>query len=408
MFKQILSRIREWFAPDAPVKDVPYRVNRLSNVLAQESTRRELMTASEAMAAADPRIMAVITKLAADATRGGFDFVAEDETVTQVISDLTARLNLQNLLPQWLFEAQMSGDLFLEVSLQGNEIAAVTLKPPVEMVRLSDLTDRFPDPQRAYNQAEFQFGFPTSDNGIFLAAWQIVHARWNRRANERYGRPQFATAVDHHKWLLDGERNLAIRRRLRSGTRLYHHVPGSAAQIMAYREMNQEAIDAGSEAVVLDYFGNSETGPKAIQLDESLGEIGDILHQLQTAFSASPVPIELLGYGHDLNRDLLEEKLKSYEDALPAVTDWIEKQVLEPLVDLQLLLLGIWPGNVKYEILWARDRQSEAELAQQSNDAVRARSEAVVLDYFGNSETGPKAIQLDESLGEISDILHQL
>jgi hypothetical protein len=176
---------------------------------------------------------------------------------------------------------------------------------------------------------------------------------------------------------MDGERNLAIRRRLRSGTRLYHPVQGNAAQIMAYREMNQEAIEAGSEAAVLDYFGNSETGPKAIQLDESLGEIGDILHQLQTTFTASPVPLELMGFGHDLNRDILKEKLQSYEQAIPSVTDWLEKQVLEPLVDLQLLLMGIWPGNVEYEILWARDRQTEAELAQQANDAVSARSEAV-------------------------------
>jgi len=376
MLKKLIAQIRNWFNPP-PARDVPYRVNRLSDALQQESTRRERMTACQAMAESDPRVMAVIRKLSADATKGGFDIVVSDDGAQQIAEDVVKRLRLEGQMYDWLTEAQINGDLFIEVSLKGRDIVALTLKPPSEMVRLSDSQDIFTDPQRAYNQAEFQYGYPTPDNGITFADWQIIHARYGHRANQRYGSPLFAEAIDAHRYLIDGEKNLAIRRRLRSGARLYHHVAGSYADIARYRADNQEALQAGAEAAVIDFFGNSETGPKVIQMDESLGEIADIRHHLQTVFAASPVPIELLGYGENLNRDLLEDKQESYEDALRRTTDWLESQIVKPIIELQWLLYGIYPGALEYDILWARDRQTEAEAAEAANIAVQKRSEAV-------------------------------
>ena len=98
--------------------------------------------------------------------------------------------------------------------------------------------------------------------------------------------------------------------------------------------------------------------------DARLGEINDVLHHIETFAIASPVPLALIGYGKELNRDILEQKLEQYERALEQVTQWVTDQLVKPLLETQWLLQGFWPENMDYEIRWASKKALSPETVE--------------------------------------------
>ncbi len=388
--KQIIQAIRNWLYPTIPVRDVPYRLNRLSKRLEVEQTRRSIAQKCREMFDTDPRCEGLIDKLAADAVRGGFTLTVENSPLAQKIADeLIKRLKLFLRLDDWLRMAQRDGDLFLELSLDGRDIVGSTRKPSLETHRHSDDADQFEDPERAYWQAEELWHMAPPANSVWFADWQIIHARWNYNEGSRYGRPQFAGATGAWQKLIKGEENVTIRRMVRSGMRLYHYVTGGFPNIAKYREENQYALDNPAEAAI-DFFGNTPEGPKVLEGDAHLAEIDDVKHHLYTWATATPVPLHSLGYGDDLNRDVLEDQYKQYELAIPGVTQWLETEIIKPLVEIQWLLHGVFPASLEWSVTWARDEMGEAELEQQQVEASRLKAEAVSKA----AEAGQKLISL--------------
>lgn len=410
--QKIIQTIRNWLYPPVKVRDVPYRINRLARQLEVEQSRRAIVTQCREMYATDPRCEGLIDKLASDSVRGGFTLTvknsplrqAQDTAQAQAIADdLVKRLSLSLRLDDWLRMAQRDGDLFLELSLDGRDITGVTRKPSLEMHRNSDDTDQFENPEAAYWQAEELWFMTPPGNSVWFADWQIIHARWNHDAGERYGKPQFASAVGAWKKLIKGEENVTIRRMVRSGMRLYHYVEGGFANIARYREENKYALDNPAEAAI-DFFGNAPEGPKVLQGDANLEEIGDVKHHLYTWATATPVPLHSLGYGDDLNRDVLEDQHKQYELALPQVTEWIEVEVMRPLIELQWLLYGLYPGNIEYSITWKRDELDEAQVQQQQIEASRLKAEAVSKA----AEAGQRLMALGWSQESVAQVVKQI
>jgi hypothetical protein len=78
---------------------------------------------------------------------------------------------------------------------------------------------------------------------------------------------------------------------------------------------------------------------------------------VQTFAVASPVPLELIGYGTDLNRDILEQKQDQYADAIESVQGWLEAEFLLPLLERQWLMLGIWPDALTVSFQWKQKKR---------------------------------------------------
>jgi hypothetical protein len=178
----------------------------------------------------------------------------------------------------------------------------------------------------------------------------MVHARWDHEKNERYGTPMFASATGAFKRVEDGEINIAVRRKIGGSIIRQHIVEGSAADVKKYKEDNLAVL--GKISAVIDLFTNKAADLKVHQGDGNLDKIGDVNHHVATMMAASDVPMELIVYGGDLNRDILGEKKEEYDETLSQGREWLTSQIIVPLLERQWLLKGILPANVKYEIVW--------------------------------------------------------
>ena len=348
--------------------------------------RRSKITDSRDMAAEDPRPKQALATLARDATKGGFTLQISGPRADQAqaaADALFARVKLPTRIDDWARLTFRDGDTFLELGVAANgEVVEITRKPTLEMYRWSDDFDRFYDPAAAFywtDRPTFN-DVPPSD-ATFFPEWQIIHARWDRDEGSRYGTPMFASARKAYKRMSQGELDIAIRRKTRSGQRYVHVLDGaSAAEIEAYKVANKPALD-DPYAAVADFFSNRPGGLQVVQGDAHLSEIEDVKHHVQTFAVASPVPLELIGYGTDLNRDILEQKQTQYEDAIESVQGWLEAEFILPLLERQWLMLGIWPDTLSVEFQWKqKKRPTPAGLKDMAAFATAMKAAGLLTD----------------------------
>jgi len=337
------------------------------------SDRKAIVKACREMYANDPRGEAVITTLGRDIVRGGFDVevtapAGQAERAEQIADDLTVRLDLAQRLDDWVRLTLRDGDSFLELSVDDSlNISQVTRKPTLEVRRYSNSRDQFDDPRRAFWQGDEWAVEPPGD-AVWFAQWQIIHARWAHDEGSRYGRPLFASATKPYKRMSEGETDIAVRRKTRAGMKYLHQFPAGTDRtvIEEYKLLNRDSID-NPLAAIADYFGTVDI--KAISGDAQLGQIEDVMHHIRTWWLASPVAMSLLGYGQDLNRDVLDKQSEQYQMALMGLTAFPEIEIVKPLLERQWLLQGILPAGLTYRIKWRNKQLITAATVSQATDA---------------------------------------
>lgn len=357
----------------------PVRPGELSVLFREAGGRHDLIKHCRRMYATDPRINGMIRMLARDVVKNGFQFtVSEGDRAeeAQVIADaLLQRLDIRRLLDNWIRMAARDGDVFLEPGISARrEIVEVTRKPTLQMVRLSDEFDRFPDPARAFawtDQSRAAMGQVGAD-AVYFPQFLMIHARWGHDSESRYGSPEFGSAVGAWRKVIEGETDIAVTRKTRSGIKYVHNLIGaSEADIEAYKVINEAALNAPLSSKV-DFFINFEGGIEVLAGDSNLGELRDIQHHIQTMSAASAVPMELVAYGAELNRDVLEEKKAQYDDSVADARAWAAHEILLPLIERQWLLAGIVPATLRYSIGWPTQRNMEP-------DALKLLAEAIAV-----------------------------
>lgn len=372
----------------ATERPAPVRPTAQARAFQVERDRRAIIEICRRMADEDTRADGVLKALARDATRGGFQVIVSRGSgrgaARSSAADLVERLNLTQAVADWARLTWRDGDSFLEIAVDAEGlIQSVTRKPTLEIGRHSDDTDRFADPTRAYWWADEMLtgpGMLPPANATWFGDWQIIHARWDHDPGQRYGRPLFASARTAWKRMTEGELDIAIRRKTRAGMKFLHQLKGAdATALEAYRLTNQDALD-NPFAAVADFFANGEATITAIQGDARLAEIADVEHHINTWGIASPVPLFLLGYGQQLNRDVLGQQQAQYERALEGVCAWIDDQILIPLIERQWLLQGIWPGGLAYEIVRPSRQAISPALLEAAGKAAQALRDAGLPD----------------------------
>lgn len=343
-----------------------------ARLFADEGGRHEIINRCREMYRTDPRAEGVLRMMARDATRSGFVISvngtdAQSRRAREIAADTVTRLRLDKRLEDWIRLGARDGDLFLEPGIAaGGQIVEVTRKPTLNMVRLSDDFDRFADPAQAfaYVDARSAAAGLVDSRATYFPEFLMIHGRWNHDSESRYGTPEFASSRRAWKMLTEGELDLAIRRKTRAGIKYVHTLIGATeADIEAYKEINEEAL-ADTFAAAADFFLNFEGGISTLDGDPHLGELADIGHHLQTWSASSAVPLELLAYGENLNRDVLEDKKRQYDETLGQVRQWAADQIIIPLMERAWLLAGILPETLDYSVNWPTSREiAPAELA---------------------------------------------
>ncbi|MCX6786836.1 MAG: hypothetical protein NTU85_03445 [Candidatus Kaiserbacteria bacterium] len=356
--------------------------------------RRAIVLACREMYEGDTRAEGVIRTLARDIVRGGCGVevtgvkgqesgVRSQESgvrsqgaggqarrAQEVADALLLRLDLNQRLDDWVRLTLRDGDSFLELSVdEGLEIAAVTRKPTLEVRRASNEWDRFGDPARAFWQGDDWWpGGPAPVDAVWFAEWQMIHGRWGHDEGSRYGRPLFGSATAAFKRIKEGETDIAVRRKTRAGLKYVHKFPDGTDRsvIEEYKQLNRDSLE-NPTAAIADFFGS--VAVDVVQGDAQLSEIGDVLHHIRTWWLASPAPMSLLGYGQDLNRDVLEKQEEQYQRALEGLTAWPETEFVKPLLERQWLLAGIWPAGLVYTIKWQAKQPLTAANVQKAADA---------------------------------------
>lgn len=329
---------------------------------AAEGQRADVIKLCRQMYKDDTRASSVIKTLARDAVKGGFQIETEDERALAIAEELITRIDLDESLDDWNRRAFRDGDCFLELGVNAKrQISIITTKPTLRMRRNTDDRDMFTDPEKAFTLVPERVYVSNDKELIHFAEWQIVHARWDHDAGNRYGWPLLAPARSSWKRIKEGELDIAVRRKTRAGIKFLHKIKGADdAALKKYQAENKSVLD-NPFAAAADFFMSDDGDIKVIQGDGNLGDIEDVLHHMRTWFLASPVPMSILGYGQDINYSVVEHQKEQYDETLTEVQKWVVSQFVRPILEIEWLLNGILPETVKYSIKWPPKKQFTPE-----------------------------------------------
>ena len=352
--------------------------------LKADSDRLAVIKTCRRMYDTDPRVKKALRMYATDLVRSGYFVKTDDSNAQEVADALQTRLGLNKLLQDAVRLSGRDGDSLYEVVVDESlEIVKLSRKPTLLMRRNSNNYDEFDNPQRAFWLAPQNWMGPEPPrDAIWFSEWQVIHARWDHDDEKRYGTPMWAAATGAFKRTTEGELDVSVRRKVRAGMILHHVVEGSPSDVDAYKEKNKAAED-NPFAAVRNYYTNKQGSITAIQGDAHLNEIKDIEHHIETMFAASDIPMELVAYGGDLNRDVLGEKKDEYEESLNDGREWVTEEIIKPLLERQWLLKGILPANVDYKIVWRKaKRLSPTDVRDLADGMMRLRVLGVKEDMI--------------------------
>lgn len=354
---------------------------------AVERDRRSVVELCRRMADEDPRADQILRTLARDVAAGVVQVQITGGTsralARRIAQDLIDRLLQPKQIEDLVRHVLRDGDVFLEVIVDATQtIQGLAEKPALEVRRYTDDQDEFYDPARAFWWADAIWaGYEAPRDATWFAQWQICHLRWDPDPSRRYGRPLLASARKAYKRMDEGELDIAVRRKTRAGLKYLHILEeATPEELEEYKEQNKEVLD-NPFAAVSDFFMNKKGAIEVVEGDARLAEIGDVEHHIATFFIGSPVPRALIGYGAELNRDVLEDQKRQYDAAVAAVIAWVDEQLLFPLIELAWLLAGIWPPDVKYELSRPVRTPITGGLLAAAGDAiVKLKQSGVVAD----------------------------
>ncbi len=319
----------------------------------------------------DPRVKKALRTYATDVVRSGYFVKTEDKQALEIAQALQKRLGLNKKLQDVTRLSGRDGDSFYEIVVDENmDIVKLSRKPTLQMHRASNSYDEFDNPQKAFwLGSNHQMTPEPPKDAVWFASWQIIHLRFDHDEEKRYGTPMWASATGAFKRVSEGEIDISVRRKVRAGMILHHVVEGSPSDIDAYKEKNA-AAENNPFAAVRNYYTNKPGSISAIQGDAHLNEIEDIVHHIETMFTASDIPMELVAYGGDLNRDVLGEKKEEYDETLDDGREWLSEEFLKPLHELQWMLKGIYPQDLDYKFIWRKAKSLTPVMLRDLADAL--------------------------------------
>lgn len=341
-----------------------------------EYDRRAILQDVRRLMDDDPRIAQSNQDIGRDSVGGGLKVKVmgaegTPDQVTQraqdIIDSFFRDTDLNGHLPASFSGLLEDGDLFLSPIVRSDQVVRIQVLPAATIERLDNDLGLFADAQKAFRQVdvitlEELTGFPL---------WQVNHVRFDWRPNRgaKYGRSMYLQVRGYGRYLGMTENDMVVRRRTRAPLRFFHRVgdtssPGTDIEIQAYKRQN--SLDKPvNQRVTTDFFGNGLTDVKELPGDAKLGEIEDVEHLQNVYWIRLGRPKGLMGFGEDINRDVLEQQQAEYQEFLTGLRNLMWNgdggvySGLKALCDFVLALSGINPQQVTYQPSWPRKLTKE-------------------------------------------------
>jgi len=250
----------------------------------------------------------------------------------------------------------MEGNLCMQWVLDPNQKAVIRgVRMPTETIKpLADDNGVFPDPLAAYEQID-----PSSHRSIAtFALWQLTVCRLDPNNYDDFGalgRPWLDAVRETLLKLRMTERDMVVRRNERAPMRTAHFLEGaSASELKDY----QAQVENDQKEITTNYYSNTKGAVTAVQGDENLDQIADVIYLLNAFFAAAPGDKAIFGYSDGLNRDILEDLQRAFFDELDALQD-CAAMVYQTGFELHLLLNGINPDSIPGLCVQYSERRTE-------------------------------------------------
>lgn len=334
-------------------------LRRMYRQFAVSTELRERIVMLRQMEVMDGRVKMIHNRICRDTIRGGLvmQFLEphSSDTLRREWLKFSASLQLTNSqkLRSDARGLVAEGNLPLQLVLgtDGSGIAAAVRMPAETIVPLVTLGGRFGDPARAYEQRDVVSGEVLAT----FAAWQLQLARFDPLSFDdlgEMGRPFLDAVTSTWRKLVMTEEDLVIRRRTRAPLRLSHVLEGADdAGLNNYRQQ----VEGEKGEITTDFYSNRKGGVTAIQGDENLAEIADVVHLLDSFFAGTPVHKALAGYVDGISRDVLEDLKRDYYDEIDHVQDTLSFEY-EAAFRIHLLMRGIVAGPDEFRARMAERR----------------------------------------------------
>ncbi len=371
-----------------------------------------------------------------DATKGGFSIIVnastkdkkrkqkqlkqtteistESEKVQKIVDDFLERTRLHILCTEHARALLRDGDLFLNVIVDKKSglITEIKRAPALTIKRNVDEYGNFIDNKKAFSQIDvsqiYQMAGESApqDSRKDFALYQINHIRWLCDETKIYGTSQYAVARKCYKMLAKMEEALAYRRIYRSVSKRSHKLETTdIAEIEDYKRANamvdENGIPTANAHMLTDYIGNVEVN--ALHDEANLDEIKDVEMIENMLWINLLVPKAIITGGQGINRDVLKVQYPHYLQTLENITDRLEYgdnniySGYRAIIDFQLLLQGINPENISYDIVWSRKtEESTAERIESIQNALAKGGGKPLISH-------EKAIQLVADDFDIED-----
>ena len=316
----------------------------------------------------DPRWDRMLYKLSSDASYKNFTVVVESadgkrmQKQAQAVIDRTRFLiKDKQKLRGWTKGLLRDGDLFLQLIVDAGtrEITdAKKLAAEITHTRMNAVGE-FPEDKKPYYQKSPMSPDPERE----FEEWEIVHLRWDHEDGQQYGKSVLASSRLAHRRLESGEKDMAVRRKVRAGIKRQHKLGSDSKaatpkDIEDYKKEQKETLNKPGEASQ-DIFTNHLVEITTLMGDENIGEIED-LKWIEGLFSiATGIPQALLSGGRETatNFTVIKEQEEDYLRVIGDIDEVLEEAFVQ-IFDFALMLKGINPDSVVYTFNWgAKDRE---------------------------------------------------
>lgn len=320
--------------------------------------RRAIVATMREMDQKDGRVKSIHNRVTRDIIRGGLVLEVSERNSSQTLkrewSGFQARLQLYRAekLKSDARGLVMEGNLPLQLVLgPGQDVVAALRMPSDTIVPIVDDGGRFKNPGTAFEQRDVM----TGDVLARFAAWQLMLCRLDPQNFDdlgSMGRPWLDSSATTWRKLTMTEEDMVIRRRHRAPLRMAHVLEGAdEPALTAYRK----TVEGERGSIATDYYLNRKGSVTALQGDENLGEVADVVHLLDTFFAGTPAPKGLFGYVDGLARDVLEDLKRGYYDEIDGLQDTVASAYVMAF-RIHLLIKGIDPGPDEFLVRFAERR----------------------------------------------------
>ncbi|MHB1651659.1 MAG: polymorphic toxin type 50 domain-containing protein [Desulfitobacteriaceae bacterium] len=339
-----------------------------------EWDRRTTLREIDLMLRSDTRIKRANKVLAATAVRRGITVTVSSESseaiaaqAQEVINNLMHDCQINAKLPSWARILPKEGDLFLNpiVDLKERKIKNIKRLPAITIQRNDDMTGNFTDTMKAFRQID-----PISLQTLSeFPLWAVNHIRYDHEEGDRYGTSQYLACRGYWKKLDMTEQDLVVRRRTRAPQRRLHSIgdkdhPQQWTEVAKYKDENK--LTPKTAQVTTDYYGNGLVDIKNLDGDAHLDEIKDVEHLQEVYMIGTAVPLHILGFGQNVNRDIVEDQKAQFEEDTQELRGLLENGDSSPysglrfIFDFALSLAGINPLLVEYNVRWFENDNESA------------------------------------------------